>query len=352
VETADASGAYTLEPYAAQTQGTKALRVLQSTSPTTGQRTWYYLEFRQAVGFDGFLATSRYGPSVLNGVVFRVVTEGDPNSSSLLDMTPNSQTFDFDDLALAATLDYTDAASGTTVTVDQVGASGAVISVALGGGQTASCVHSNPAVSLSPTAGPTVAPGTPVSFTISVTNNDNAACASATFNLAGSVPAGWTSSFSVPSLTLAPGASAATGFSVTSSATAAAGSYGVSATASEQGSASFTGTGTATYSVAAATANQPPSAANDSAATNQGTAVSIVVLGNDSDPNGDPLTVTATTKPANGSVTIGTGGAVTYTPAGTFAGTDTFGYTVSDGRGGTASATATVTVKKVSTRRK
>ncbi len=70
------------------------------------------------------------------------------------------------------------------------------------------------------------------------------------------------------------------------------------------------------------------------------------MLANDSDPDGDPLTVTATTRPAHGSVVINADRTVTYTPSARFQGTDTFRYTASDGRGATTTATVTVTVKK------
>ncbi|MCB2080229.1 MAG: tandem-95 repeat protein [Novosphingobium sp.] len=50
-----------------------------------------------------------------------------------------------------------------------------------------------------------------------------------------------------------------------------------------------------------------------------------------SDPDGDPLTYTVSTSPTNGTVTAGTGGTFTYTPATDFNGTDSFVVTVSDG---------------------
>ena len=93
-------------------------------------------------------------------------------------------------------------------------------------------------------------------------------------------------------------------------------------------------------------ANVDPVAADDTAATTPDVAVVVNVLANDTDgaPDGDALTVTGTTAPANGSVTINADGTVTYTPNTGFTGTDTFDYTVSDGQGGTVTATVTVEV--------
>jgi large repetitive protein len=92
--------------------------------------------------------------------------------------------------------------------------------------------------------------------------------------------------------------------------------------------------------------NPGPVAANDAASTNEDTAVTISVLANDSDPDGDPLTVTTASAP-NGTVVINAGGTITYTPRANFSGTDTITYTISDGQGGTSTATVTVTVGAV-----
>ena len=72
--------------------------------------------------------------------------------------------------------------------------------------------------------------------------------------------------------------------------------------------------------------------------------VVIGVLGNDSDPDGDTITVTAATDPANGSVVINANGTITYTPDAGFTGTDTFTYTITDADGATKTATVTVNV--------
>ncbi len=70
-------------------------------------------------------------------------------------------------------------------------------------------------------------------------------------------------------------------------------------------------------------------------------------LPNDSDPENDSLVVTSTTDPPHGSVSISSDGTtMTYTPDPGFVGEDTFDYTISDGYGGTATATVTVIVER------
>lgn len=97
--------------------------------------------------------------------------------------------------------------------------------------------------------------------------------------------------------------------------------------------------------------NQPPVANNDVATTDENTAVTIAVRSNDTDADGDSLSVTGVTQGANGSVVIdGVTGNPIYTPNAGFTGTDSFSYSISDNRGGTASATVTVTVNPLGNR--
>ncbi|NJS13814.1 MAG: tandem-95 repeat protein [Sphingopyxis sp.] len=121
----------------------------------------------------------------------------------------------------------------------------------------------------------------------------------------------------------------------------AAGVYAVVVTATDAAGAAVTQTFSWTVT------NPGPTAANNSASTSEDTPIpSINVLGNDSDPDGDPLTVTAASAP-NGTVTINGDGTLRYVPNANFNGTDTITYTISDGQGGTATATVTVTVGAV-----
>jgi VCBS repeat-containing protein len=106
------------------------------------------------------------------------------------------------------------------------------------------------------------------------------------------------------------------------------------------------GTATATVTVAVAMVNDPPVAQDDSAATNEDTPVTIRVLANDTDPDGDSLVIESSTQPLHGA-TARSGTNIIYTPAPNFNGADTFTYTIADGNGGTATATVTVAVMTV-----
>ncbi|HWT14552.1 MAG TPA: Ig-like domain-containing protein [Patescibacteria group bacterium] len=89
--------------------------------------------------------------------------------------------------------------------------------------------------------------------------------------------------------------------------------------------------------------NRQPIAVNDAVAVPRGQSANIAVLANDSDPDGNPLTVTAVTQPAHGTASFSAGG-VSYTPAAGYVGSDSFTYTISDGADGTATATVNISV--------
>jgi len=108
------------------------------------------------------------------------------------------------------------------------------------------------------------------------------------------------------------------------------------------------GTDTATVTVTVNPVADPPVAMDDSATTNEDTPVEISVLDNDSDPDGDTLTISAyDTFSSQGGRVSCTAGVCTYSPPADFNGSDTFTYTISDGHGGTDTATVTVTVNPI-----
>jgi len=95
--------------------------------------------------------------------------------------------------------------------------------------------------------------------------------------------------------------------------------------------------------------NQPPVANTDSATTAQNTAVTLeasTLLANDTDANGDILGLTGASNPVNGSVTFSNGNVI-FTPSTNFTGNASFDYSISDGKGGTASGLVNVTVEPV-----
>jgi len=72
------------------------------------------------------------------------------------------------------------------------------------------------------------------------------------------------------------------------------------------------------------------------------TVAGSTLLGNDTDPNGDALSITSVQNATNGTVTLNNGNVI-FTPKAGFYGDASFQYSVSDGKGG--SDTATVTLK-------
>jgi T1SS-143 domain-containing protein len=104
------------------------------------------------------------------------------------------------------------------------------------------------------------------------------------------------------------------------------------------------GSDSATVSITVVPVNDPPQALNDSATTSEDTAITdIPVLTNDSDPDLDVLTVISASAD-HGTVSINANGTLDYLPDSNFNGTDLITYNISDGQGGTASATVTITV--------
>jgi len=91
------------------------------------------------------------------------------------------------------------------------------------------------------------------------------------------------------------------------------------------------GTATSSVSVTVTPVNDAPSAADDVAVTAGDTAVTVQVLANDSDPDGDSLLVSTVTAPQHGTVAVNADGSVEYTPAASYLGTDSFGYTIHTG---------------------
>ena len=96
--------------------------------------------------------------------------------------------------------------------------------------------------------------------------------------------------------------------------------------------------------------NDTPVAVNDTLVATEDTAVTYTaaqLLGNDTDVDGDTLTIAAVTSGAGGTAVLNGNGTVTFTPNANFNGAASFTYTTSDGSATSNSALVTVNVAAV-----
>jgi hypothetical protein len=96
-----------------------------------------------------------------------------------------------------------------------------------------------------------------------------------------------------------------------------------------------------------AVTNHAPVAVNDSVSTLEDSPVTINVLTNDFDPDGDPVTIVAFTQGTNGLVAINPNNTFTYTPATNVFGSDLFTYVIVDSFGGRATGAVIIAVSAV-----
>jgi gametolysin peptidase M11 len=182
ITTVTAPGTYAIDAYELGA-GPNALKILKSIDPVTGAKTWYYVEARQAVGFDAFLTDGTCGAcwdqTVTNGVLVHIGTDGNGSSGDLLDMTPATPTYYFwFDPSLAVGQTFQDPAAGVSLTTNWVTSTQAAVSVQFSGGMTIATNQQSylPGQTVSTTATATSG-GSPVanvsvSFTITKANGN------------------------------------------------------------------------------------------------------------------------------------------------------------------------------------
>jgi hypothetical protein len=239
VQAVTASGSYWVDAMSIPGTNPKALRILKSTDGS-GNRTWYYVEMRNQTGFDG---------SVGRAVLVHTGSESTGNSSMQIDLQPASGE---QDLALDQGQTFTDTAIGLSIATVSLGSGGASISVTYPG---APCTMRSPSLSLSPGSIATTAE-TPVSFTLTVRNNDDTACQAAEMVVNAGVPSGWNVSVSPYQLTLAPGASGTAQLTVTAPA-GSSGSFSVSGSVARTTTNGPGGSASATVNVSSTASGEP-----------------------------------------------------------------------------------------------
>jgi hypothetical protein len=128
VQPVTSSGQFVLEPYETQTTGLKAIKIPR------GNSKYYYIEYRQLLGFDAALGTTSTN-NLTKGLVIRSAIQGNIDGNALLDMTPGTSTSDtseFRDGALGIGRSYGDTAANVTIKLISADASGAVVDVQFG----------------------------------------------------------------------------------------------------------------------------------------------------------------------------------------------------------------------------
>ena len=103
---------------------------------------------------------------------------------------------------------------------------------------------------------------------------------------------------------------------------------------------------TATVYVTINPINDAPAAVDDSAVVDEDSNVVIAVLANDTDVDGDTLSIAEFTQGSHGTVELADN-KLRHTPNANYNGADSFSYTISDGNGGTVTATVNVTINSI-----
>ncbi|MDX1918224.1 MAG: Ig-like domain-containing protein [Candidatus Caenarcaniphilales bacterium] len=103
----------------------------------------------------------------------------------------------------------------------------------------------------------------------------------------------------------------------------------------------------ATVNLNVTSLNQSPIANDDLANTDLDTPITIDVLGNDSDPEMDAISISAFTQPSAGDIVLNPDNTFTYTPKPGFIGTDIFTYQITDGNGNLDLAKVTIQINAV-----
>lgn len=211
VQDVASGGSYALSTVSSNTTAASP-QVLRMVKADTSE--YYYVSLREAMNLDSSL-----GLTYINTVSVHRATGTLPTKTYLLQN-------------LAAGQSFTDAVNGITITNQGTASGTATVGITMGA---ATCAPNAPLVSITP-ASQTSGPGTTLSYVVSVTNQNSSACAGSTFNLAQALPTGFSGSFVSSSLSLAPGATASTNWSVASGATVTDATYTLTATATDTSS--------------------------------------------------------------------------------------------------------------------
>ena len=246
-----ASGTYTIDRYLDGGTGVQALKIPREFDASGGKVTYYYVEYRQPVGFDINLV---YYPNMVDGVIVTLATSKGSGSldragqeNYMLDMRPG--TASTADAALAVGQSFADTDHGLSIRTVSADTASATVEVTIDP-PSGSCSKAAPTLTVEEefffdsyfSAGDTA------TYEVRLTNNDSH-CAATTFDFSTDLPSGW-STVGVPEkLTVPAGANATALLKVTSANSASLGTHDFAITATDVADGSHSGSNNASYVV-------------------------------------------------------------------------------------------------------
>lgn len=206
IKTITASGNYSIHPYETQDSGAyiKGLKILRK-NLSDGSQDYYYIEYRTPTGFDAPLGSCGSNCNFTKGVLLHQGNKQNPNSSNIF--FPNSNTSNPNIIALLPGQTFTDpmaANGGVKVTLNSVTSWLANMNIQFG--DNPNCFRKSPVLTISPSGLQSVNAGESKTYSVTITNNDSAACNPSLFAISSSKNSSkMIITPSVNSLTIAPG---------------------------------------------------------------------------------------------------------------------------------------------------
>ena len=328
-------GVYAINPYEAlDSSQTSVLKIPRGVDPVTGKSQWFYIEYRQPIGFDDFLnerSYKLYRQDVTEGIVVRLATDDTPKSSRLLHMKPNStfkQLFgnnDWEDPALPIGGTFVDPTSGVSITLESANGSSAQVSVLFDGNNT-QCVATAPQVSITPVSNIAAQAGETLEYQLRITNQNSDNCEDVTYLPSLDVPSGWV--YDANSISIASGITKDTNITVTSSSSAHSDNYNIPVQVSES-KYNQVAQSSLSYNVESSSETKVQ-AIDDSIIITEKVTTRIYQLNNDIFENNSNLNITIN-KPNKGTARLLSDGSIEYVPENKFKNSDSFSYTIDDG---------------------
>ena len=347
VQKVTSDGTYTLTNYESiDPNQTITLKIPRGTTSANGLPEWFYVEYRQAIGFDQFLderSYKMYRGDVTDGIVVRIAEQGG-QASSLLYMNMAStynEVFgqkDWLDPALPVGNTYTDPETGITLNLVSTNGDSAEVYVSVGqtDGSNGTCELYAPLLTLSNGNGQTAPAGSSVEYQLSVKNvSTDSQCDSQQFEISADLESGW--SADTQSVTLAPGETSTVTMTVTSDQNATDGDHDVMFQATDVNSSANTTSVQTVYTVSGGDTGELL-AQDDSVTISSVSTTTIDVLANDIVTDQNSVSIVSISKPSKGSVKLLSDGQLQYIPANRFKNSDSFTYTISS-NGMTSTAT-------------